>query len=127
MIVLNFSHPLTERHLQTISQLTAQDVAQVIDVPVKFDVSLPFLPQWDALAQSLPLTPLDLQTLPILINLPSLNHIAALIIAHFHGVTGHFPSIVRLSPVPASTPTVFEVAEIINLQALRDNTRSTYR
>ena len=32
MIVLNFSHPLTERHLQTISQLTAQDVAQVLDV-----------------------------------------------------------------------------------------------
>ena len=127
MIVLNFSHPLTESHLQTISQLTAQEVAQLIDVPVKFDTSQPFTSQLDALAQTLPLTPTQMQTLPILINLPSLNHIAALIIAHFHGVTGHFPSIVRLSPVPASTPTVFEVAEIINLQALRDNTRSTYR
>jgi len=127
MIVLNFSHPLTESHLQTISQLTAQEVAQVIDVPVKFDASQPFTSQLDALAQTLPLTPTQMQTLPILINLPSLNHIAALIIAQFHGVTGHFPSIVRLSPVPESTPTIFEVAEIINLQALRDKTRSTYR
>ena len=128
MIILNFSHPLTDVHLQTIARLTKQeDLPQVIKLPVKFDPSQPFLAQLDALAQAIPLTPTELQTLPILVNLPSLNHIAALLIAFLHGVTGHFPSIIRLRRVPDSTATVYEVAEIINLQSLRDETRSTHR
>jgi hypothetical protein len=128
MIILNFSHPLTDAHLQSIARLTKQEeVPQVIDLPVKFDSSQPFIPQLESLAQTLPLTSRELQTLPILVNLPALNHIAALLIAYLHGVTGHFPSIIRLNPAPDSTPTVFEVAEIINLQSLRDETRSNYR
>lgn len=127
MIILNFSHPLTDLHLETIASLSNQEITQVIDLPVKFDASQPFIPQLDALTQALPLTPRELQTLPILVNLPALNHIAALLIAYLHGLIGHFPSIIRLKPVPDSTPTVFEVAEIINLQSLREETRATYR
>ena len=128
MIILNFSHPLTDVHLQSIACLSKQEeLPQVIDLPVKFDVNQPFISQLDALAQALPLSSKELQTLPILVNLPALNYIAALVIAYLHGVTGHFPSIIRLKPIPESTLTVFEVAEIINLQSLRDETREMHR
>jgi hypothetical protein len=36
---------------------------------------------------------------------------------------GYFPSVLRLRPVPDSNPPQFEVAEIINLQAVRDRAR----
>lgn len=64
------------------------------------------------------------QTLPILINLPSLKVIAAIRLAELHGRMGYFPTVLRLRPVQGSTPPQFEVAEVINLQAIRDSTRA---
>jgi hypothetical protein len=59
------------------------------------------------------------------VNLPSLNHIAACVLAELHGRMGYFPTILRMRPVAGSTPPQFEVAEIINLQAVRDQARTT--
>jgi len=70
------------------------------------------------------LSPVEWQTLPFLINPPSLNVIAVTLIAELHGRMGHFPAIVRLRPVADSVPTRYEVAEVINLQAVRDTARS---
>ncbi len=36
---------------------------------------------------------------------------------------GYFPACIRLRPVPESLPPRFEVAEILNLQAVRDAAR----
>jgi hypothetical protein len=36
---------------------------------------------------------------------------------------GYFPATLRLRPVAETTPPQFEVAEIINLQAVRDRAR----
>jgi hypothetical protein len=36
---------------------------------------------------------------------------------------GYFPTIIRLRPVANATPPRFEVAELINLQAVRDRAR----
>jgi hypothetical protein len=69
------------------------------------------------------LTSQEWQTLPILVNLPSLNVIAAVLLAELHGRTGHFPAVIRLRPIPNSTPPQFEVAEVLNLQAIRDSAR----
>jgi hypothetical protein len=123
MIILNFSHPLTDQHLQSISDLTHQEIEQVITIPVQFDPQWPFEEQLEALTQSIPFTPEQLQTIPIIVNLPSLNHIAALLLAYLHGIMGHFPAILRMRPVTGSTPPAFEVAEIINLQSIRDKSR----
>lgn len=35
----------------------------------------------------------------------------------------HFPAILRLCPVVGSVPTVYEVAELVNLQAVREQAR----
>jgi len=48
---------------------------------------------------------------------------AFVLLAELHGRIGHFPSLIRLRPLPGSTPTTYEVAELINLQAIREEAR----
>ena len=123
MILLNFSHPLTADQLAQVAALTGQSVARAISLAVQFDSDAPFEPQLQALMADLPLTPEALQTEPIVVNLPSLNFIAALLLAELHGRMGYFPPIVRLRPAAGSLPPRYEVAEILNLQAVRDAAR----
>jgi len=124
MILLNFGHLLTADHLAQVKALTGQGIDRVIDLPVHFDPEQPFATQVVALVNSVGLSPVEWQTLPFLINPPSLNVIAVTLIAELHGRMGHFPAIVRLRPVADSVPTRYEVAEVINLQAVRDTARS---
>lgn len=127
MLILNFSHPLTEPQLARAAELAAQPVDAVFNIPVQFDTTLPFAPQVEELVNHIPLTPRQLQTEPILVVLPALNFIAALLLADLHGRMGYFPAVLRLRPVPGSTPPAFEAAEILNLQQIRENARTTRR
>lgn len=121
--VVNFGHPLTDEQRAQIGERTGGDVARVIDVPAQFDTEAPFAPQVDALLAGVGLTAEQWQTLPLVINPPSFAPIVALLLAQMHGVMGHFPTIVRLAPVPGALPPRFAVAEIIDLQAARDGAR----
>ncbi len=123
MTLLNFSHPLTPAHLAAIEQLTEQQVERVIDVKTQFDNETPFVEQARVLVKSVGLSAEEWQTLPLLINLPSLNVIAALLLAEVHGRMGYFPAVVRLKPILQTTPPQFAVAEILNLQAVRERAR----
>lgn len=124
MHILNFAHPLTDLQLEQINTLLQpQTVEKVHHIPVQFDPAQNFLPQLETLLSAIPLTTEELQSLPILINLPSLNSIAVMLLTSLHGRMGYFPSILRLRSKPNQTPPIFEVAEIINLQALRDYSR----
>jgi hypothetical protein len=71
------------------------------------------------------LSPEVWQNAPILVNPPALNFITALLLAELHGRMGYFPPIIRLRPIANSLPPQYEVAEILNLQALRDQGRET--
>jgi len=124
MILLNFSHPLTPAQLAQVEALTGRRLERVADLPVQFDNERDFLPQLAELAARLPLSPQELQTAPILVNLPSLNFIAALLLAELHGRMGYFPPVLRLRPQPDSLPPTYEVAEVLNLQAVRDSART---
>ncbi|MGQ9568424.1 MAG: CRISPR-associated protein Csx15, partial [Anaerolineae bacterium] len=126
MLLLNFSHPLTEEHLSQIATLAgvAPEALEVRAIPTYFDPSEPFAPQVVALADACSLSPQEWQTLPILVVPPSLNVIAVALLAELHGRCGYFPPVVRLRPVPGSLPPRFEVAEILNLQALREEARA---
>lgn len=123
MIVVNFGHPLTPAHLEAIAEMTGEGVERVLSAPAQFDAAQPFAPQAQALVDAVGLTAGEWQTLPILVNLPSLHVIAALVLAELHGRTGYFPAVLRLRPVEGSVPPRFEVAEILNLQAVRDAAR----
>jgi hypothetical protein len=123
MILLNFSHPLTPEQLAAIEALTGQKVERVIPLPVHFANDQPFLPQLQRLLSRIPLEPEELQTREFLINPPAHNIIALLLLAELHGQMGYFPSVVRLAPIEGATPPRFQVAEVINLQSVRDNAR----
>jgi hypothetical protein len=125
MILLNFSHPLTPEQVAQAEALTGQKVEQIIPLSVQFDNDQPFLTQLQALIAQLPLSAETLQTTPILVNPPSLNFITALVLAELHGRMGYFAPVIRLRPIQGSLPPRYEVAEILNLQAVRDAARQT--
>ena len=123
MILLNFTHPITDAQRAQIEVLTDQALERKIEIPAQFDQGKPFQPQIQALLDQADLTPADWQGQPILVVLPSLNFIAALLLAELHGRMGFFPPILRLRPAPGSLPRQFEVAEILDLQAVREAAR----
>ncbi|NMB54845.1 MAG: hypothetical protein GYA15_09095 [Leptolinea sp.] len=125
MIILNFSHPLSENQIRQIETLTPHKVEQVIDLPAQFDNDLAYAPQVRRLADHIPLDSETLQTARILVNPPALNFITAMLLAELHGRMGFFPPIIRLRPEPESMPPAFEVFEIINLQHIREEARKT--
>lgn len=128
MILLNFSHPLTEEHLRQIERLTGEKVERVVEIDSQIDPQKPLAPQIVKMADQAGLSPEEWQTLPILINPPSLSFSAVALIAELHGRMGYFPPCLRMRPVVDEqgnrvVPPRFEVAEILNLQAIRDEAR----
>ena len=123
MLLLNFSHPLTADYLQQLETLTGQEVEGVVELKTEFQQEKAFVPQAKALVDSVGLSPAEWQTRRILINLPSLHTIVACVLAELHGRMGYFPAILRLKPIPNITPPQFEVAEVMNLQLIREEAR----
>ena len=128
MLILNFAHPLTEEHLAQIERLTGQKPERVIVINSQIDPQQPLAPQVAGMADAAGLTPEEWQTLPLLINPPSLNFSAVALIAELHGRMGYFPPCIRMRPVVGPdgqrvVPPRFEVAEILNLQEIRDRAR----
>lgn len=123
MILINFSHPLSLDQQRAIETLAGQEISLLIERMAQFDTAQPFADQATALVDSLDLSPAEWQQSQLLLNLPSLNFGAAVVLAELHGRCGYFPPIIRTRPVPKSLPPKYEVTEIINLQALRDKAR----
>lgn len=123
MIVLNFSHPFTAEQLHQLEKLTGEKVDRVVEVDARIDPQQPIVPQVIAMADRAGLTPQEWQTLPIIVNPPSLNFSAVTLLAELHGRCGYFPAAVRLRPAAGSVPARFEVAEVVSLQAVREQAR----
>lgn len=125
MFLLNFSHPLTTAHLAQLAELLGEPLPPPIDHMAQFDVARPFDEQVRELVDGVGLSPREWQTERILINPPGLAVITAALIAELHGRMGYFPAIIRLRLIPGNTPPAYEVAEIINLQTVRERARLT--
>jgi hypothetical protein len=121
--VLNFSHPLTADHLAQLEALTGQAVERVVDVPVQIDHDGDLLAQVVKLADATGLSPVEWQTLPLVVNPPGYAAAASALVVEMHGRIGHFPTILRIVPVKQSTPRRFKVAGMINLDDIRDAAR----
>lgn len=120
MLILNFSHPLTEDQTNQIEALANQPITGVRQISAQFDQQRSFTEQLSALIDACDLTAQEWQTTPLLIVPPALNFIAVALLAELHGLMGYFPDCVRLRPVEGARPPRFEVAEILNLQAFRE-------
>lgn len=123
MLLINFSHPLTPAQRASIESLSGQTIDRVIEVKTHFDPDQTFVDQARQVVDTVGLSSEQWQTASLLINLPSLSVIAALVLAELHGRCGYFPAVLRLKPMPQTTPPQFEVAEILNIQTMRNTAR----
>ncbi len=119
MILINFSHPLTERHI-TLIESSGQKIDRIVEVTTQIDHQQPLDPQAVALVDRVGFTPREWQTLHLLINPPALNYIAMAMLAELHGRCGYFPAALRLRPVEKYSP---PQAEVLDLQSVRDKAR----
>lgn len=141
MIVVNFTrHPVTavqqEQIRAELSRLE-QPVTElrVVELPAGADSGAggdsmaadhmrddePLAPQVRSLVARFGLS--DAEWLEAVIIPPSLAPVAAVLTAELHGRLGHFPPILRIQPVAGSVPRQYCVAELIDLQSVRDSAR----
>ena len=122
MLVLNFSHPLTDDNLQQIEQLAAIKIEDVRAIPVQIVAGEPLEKQIVAIVDKVGFSAQEWQTTGLLINPPGYAIAALALCAELHGRIGHFPSIICM--VSRSGPVIkYEVVELLNLQELRDSAR----
>lgn len=105
-MILNFSHPLSKETIGTLGD------KNVVNVPVQFDHYKSFIPQLEALTEKIEVRE------PLILNLPSLNTIASLVLVYVYGRVGYFPPVIRLRPVRDALPPRFEFAELLNIQGV---------
>lgn len=122
MLILNFTHPLTKEQCTQIETLTQSTMAEVRTIAVQIDQEAPLGPQIHKIVDTTGLSSEQWQTCPLLINPPGYAPAAFVLLAELHGRIGHFPSLLRLCPRHGAT-TTYEVAEILNLQSIREIAR----
>ena len=122
MLILNFTHPLTDEHRKQIEVLASTAIDEIYTIPVQIEQGEPLEAQVRSVVSTIALTSEEWQMRPLLINPPGYAPAAFVLLAEIHGRIGHFPSFIRVRPKPGPV-TSYEVVELINLQAIRDNAR----
>ncbi len=123
MLILNFTHPLTNEHISQIETLAAAPITDIQTIPVQIEQNKPLESQIRTLVESVPLTSEEWQTRTLLINPPGYAPAAFVLLAELHGRIGHFPTLIRLRP-KSGPVTTYEVAELLNLQTIRETART---
>jgi hypothetical protein len=124
MLILNFTHPFTDEQRTQIESLANTSIEEVRDIRVQINQDEPLEPQIISIVDATGLASLEWQTRPLLINPPGYAPAAFVLLAELHGRIGHFPSLIRLRPKPGPV-TNFEVAELLNLQSIREAATQT--
>jgi len=122
MLILNFTHPLTPEQRAQIETLAHTPIEEIRTIPVQIDQAEPLEPQITAIVNTVGLSSEEWQTRSLLINPPGYAPAAFVLLAELHGRIGHFPSLIRLRP-KTGPMTSYEVAEILNLQTIRETAR----
>ena len=122
MLILNFTHPLTDEHRVQIESLAGLAIEDIHSIPVQIDQNEPLEGQIRSIVDAVPLTSEQWQTRSLLINPPGYAPAAFVLLAELHGRIGHFPTLIRMRPKQGPV-TSFEVAELLNLQSVREAAR----
>ncbi len=123
IILLNFAHPITSKDIEKIEDIIKTSVTETRDIDTQVDPQNDIFTQIETILDNIGLSSEEWQTLPLIINLPSLNYSTAIMLAMLHGRMGYFPAILRMRPEPNVIPPRFVLAEVINLQAVRQKAR----
>jgi hypothetical protein len=122
MLILNYSHPLTNEQQAQIEALANTSIEEVRTIRVQINQEELLEPQIVSIVDDIGLSSEEWQTLPLLINPPGYAPAAFVLLAELHGRIGHFPSLIRLRP-KLGPVTSYEVAELLNLQSIREAAR----
>lgn len=123
MLILNFTHPLTDEQKAQIESLAGTSIDEVRTIPVQIDQTKALESQVTAIVDAAQLSSQEWQTRALLVNPPGYAPAAFVLLAELHGRIGHFPSLIRLRP-KSGPVTAYEVAELLNLQAARSDART---
>ncbi|CAM4079090.1 CRISPR-associated protein Csx15 [Deinococcus marmoris] len=121
-LILNFSHPLTPRQQQDLGERFGPAEERRIPVHVPDGQSLKDAAR--GLLDRADLTSEEWQTRPLLLIVPGLAPLTACLLADLHGRCGYFPGLVVIRPDPEGIPGTFHVSETVNLQEIRQGSRS---
>jgi hypothetical protein len=122
IVLLNYSHPLPAAEAGRLEALCGGPL-EVRALAAQVDRARPLAEVARELADGAGLGPDEWQTTPLLLNPPALAPVALALVAELHGRCGGFPAILNVRPVAGSVPTRYEVAEVVNLQAVREAAR----
>jgi len=122
LLLLNYSHPIPAEQLTRVAAICGA-TPEVREVGAQIDRIRPIAEVARAMADAAALSPDDWQTTPLILNPPALAPLALALIAELHGRCGGFPAMLNVRPVADSIPTRYEVAEVVNLQAVREAAR----
>jgi hypothetical protein len=123
MLILNLTHPLTPDQRAQIAALADTHIEEVRTIPVQINQIEPLEQQIIAVVNEVGLSSEEWQTRQLLVNPPGFAPAAFVLLAELHGRMGHFPTLIRLRP-KSGPVTVYEVAELLNLQTVREAART---
>jgi hypothetical protein len=120
MILINFGAPFKPLQLSQTAAFLHEPVTQVIDLSFNIDFDQEVLPQFKKTMGKLKLSNAELCAEPVVINLPQQNYLSVMVLAELHARMGYFPPIIRTRLKSSGILPFYEVAEVIDLQAIED-------
>lgn len=123
LLLLNYGHALGEGVLAAVVRICGTE-PEVRELASQADRQRPLADVARELADAVGLSSRAWETTPLILNPPALAPLTLALIAELHGRCGGFPAILNVRPVAGSVPTRYEVAEVLNLQALREAARA---
>jgi hypothetical protein len=120
MILINFGAAFRPLQISQAEAFLHEPITRVIDLSINVDPDQEMLPQFKQRMVKLKLGNLDLRAEPVVVNLPQQNYLAVMILAELHARMGYFPRIIRTRMKASGILPYYEVAEVIDLQAIED-------
>lgn len=123
MLLLNFAHPLTDEQIAQVHTILGK-TPSIRQITTQIDRQRPLAAVASEMINAAKLSADEWQTQQIIINPPGLAPLAVALVAEIHGRCGYFVPMLNIRPVADATTQRYEVAEIINLQHIRDFART---
>jgi hypothetical protein len=120
MILINFGASFKPLQISQAEAFLHEPITRIINLPFNVDSDQEVLRQFKNNMGRLKLSKADLLAEPVVVNLPQQNYLSVMALAELHARMGYFPPIIRTRMKSSGILPYYEVAEVIDLQAIED-------